>query len=307
MKYRSAVLIAAVVLSFTSSEVKTCPEDPVQNLPYQYDVRVEMVGLFATVLDHAGKLVTDLGRNDFLLYEDGKPQVISQFSREYIPLSILFLLDTSGSMDGEKLYNARKSIIQFIKHLNRDDEAMLMEFRAKPRVIRPFTRDFGKIEGDLNRLEGTGSTALYDAILSALDQMRSAKNRRRAVLLISDGINTYGKARLEDSIAGLKRHGIELFTIGIETDIPHELAEAMEDILNRLTQSAGGEAFIVNDARDLRRICAIISDQMHHQYSFGYYPPSTAQGEWRAIKLETKTRGLRVLASRTGYFAAGKN
>ncbi len=281
-----------------------------QDSPYRYDVKVELVALYATVFNRSGKLVTDLNRDDFILYDDGKPQAISQFSREYIPLSIVLLLDTSGSMDGQKLDYACKSLVQFLKSLNRGDEVMLMEFRNKPRVIRSFGENFGKIERDLKRLEGSGSTALYDAILAALDQIQSAHNRRRAVLLVSDGINTYGKARLEDTVVGLRKRGIELYAIGLETELPEEADDKIvtRSVLDKLTQSAGGESFIIGDPRDLRRICAMISDRMHNQYSFGYYPPETTEGEWRTIKLETKTRGYRVIASKAGYYAvAGKS
>ena len=278
-----------------------------QDLPYRYDVKVEMVALYATVLDRSGKLVTHLNQDDFVLYDDGKPQAISLFSREYIPMSIVLLLDTSGSMDGEKLDNARKSLLQFLKSLNRGDEVMLMEFRAKPRVVQPFSENFSNIERDLRQLEGNGSTALYDAILAALTQVKSAHNRRRAVLLVSDGMNTYGKARLEDTVAGLRQQGIELYAIGLETELPEEATDRLvtRTVLDRLTQSsAGGESFILSDSRDLKRICAMISDQMHNQYSFAYYPPKTMEGEWRTIRLETKIRGFRVIASKAGYYAS---
>ena len=309
MKHALVLLTGSVLLFSALSGVRGCLVSFGQNAPYQYNVEVELVGLFASVFDRSGKLVTDLNQNDFALYENGQPQVISQFSREYIPLSIVFLLDTSGSMDGEKLDNARKSLMHFLNHLNRRDEAMLMEFRSKPRVVEPFTRNFGQIGNDLKGMEGNGSTALYDAILAALDQMQSAHNRRRAVILISDGINTYGKARLEDTVVGLKRYGIELFTIGLETELPEEVQDKlmMRTVFNRLIQSAGGEAFIISDSKNLRRICTMISDQIHNQYSLGYYPPKTTAGEWREIKLETKIRGFRVIASKTGYFASGKD
>jgi len=181
-----------------------------------------------------------------------------------------------------------------------------MEFRGRPRVVSPFTSDFGKIEADLKKLDGYGSTALYDAILAALDQMETARNHRRAILLISDGINTYGKARLEDTIMELKRHGIELFTIGVETPVDESTPEdvIMRMVFDKLTRSAGGEVFIIDDSRNLRRICTTIADQMHSQYSLGYYPPKTVEGGWREIKVETRTRGYRVVASKTGYFAS---
>lgn len=124
-------------------------------------------------------------------------------------------------------------------------------------------------------------------------------------MLISDGINTYGKARLEDTVAGLRRHGVELFSIGLETELPEQAQDKlmMREVFAELTRSAGGEAFIIQDSRDLRRICAIISEQMHNQYSFGYYPPGEAEEGWRAIRIETKARGFRVIPSRTGYLA----
>jgi Ca-activated chloride channel family protein len=272
---------------------------------YRYNVKVEMVGLFATVLDRSGKLVTDLTRDDFVLYDEGRPQVITQFSREYIPLSVLILLDTSSSMDGEKLDDARRSLVHFLKRLHRGDEAMLIEFRNKPSITQPFTEKFFLIERYLKQLEGIGSTALYDAVLMALDQIKSAHNPRRTILLISDGINTYGRARLEDTVTGLRRHGVELFAIGLESGVPEELRGLLSTrwVLNKLTQSAGGESFIVSNPKELRRISSIISDQMHNQYSFGYYPPKTREGEWRNIRLETRIQGFTVVPSRTGYYA----
>jgi len=280
-----------------------------QTAQYLYDVKVEMVGLFATVLDRSGRLVTDLTRDDFILYDEGKPQVITQFSREYIPLSVLILLDTSSSMDGEKLDDARKSLVEFLKRLNRGDEAMLIEFRSRASVAQPFTEKFSLIERGLKQLEGNGSTALYDAVLMALDQIKSAHNSRQTILLISDGINTYGKAHLEDTVSGLRRHGVELFAIGLESGVPEELRGILSTrwVLNKLTQSAGGEFFVVSDSKNLRRISSIISDQMHNQYSFGYYPPTTREGEWRNIRLETRAQGFTVVPSRTGYYASSND
>jgi len=278
-----------------------------QDVRYHFAVKVELVGLFASVFDHSGKLVTGLDRDDFVLYDGGMPQVISRFSRDYIPLSVVILLDTSGSMgSGDKLANARKSLVYFMKRLNPGDEAMLLEFRHKPRIVLPFTGNFRKIERLMKDLDGNGSTALYDAIIAALGQAQLARNRRRAILLISDGINTYGKARLEDSVVSLRRHGVELFAIGLEAEPPeggHTKVDT-RSVLDILTRSAGGESYVVSDSKDLRKICHMISEQMHNQYSFGYYPPETREGEWRAVKLETKSRGLRVVASKTGYYAS---
>ncbi len=245
-----------------------------------------------------------LREDDFVIYEDGVPQKISQFSRDYVPLSIVILLDTSSSMSGRKLDNARRSLNEFLGRLNPGDEALLMTFRTRPTVLQPFTRDLSRIKRDLKKLDGRGSTALYDSILAALDLASSSHNRRRALLLLSDGINTYGRAQLTDTIERLRRQGAELFAIGLQTDLPEDLRyrDMTRAVLGELTRSAGGEAFMVENPRDLRIICRTISDRMHNQYSFGYYPSRSDSGNWRSIRVESKVRGLRVVSSKAGYY-----
>lgn len=300
MRDASRFLLALAVglsFSFTSGLSQTSN--------YRYGIRVEMVDLFASVYNRDGKLVKGLSRNDFVIYDDGVPQAITQFSHEYIPLSVLILLDTSGSMAGSKLDSARRSLNQFLKRLNRGDEAMLMTFQSRPHIAQPFTQDLEKIRNSLRRLEGNGSTALYDAVLQSLDVIRESHNPRRTLLLISDGINTFGRTALKDAVMTLRRSGVELYAIGIETDSPEEVQEraVTQAVLDQLTNSAGGEAFMITDASDLARICRSISDQMHNQYSLGYYPPKTKEGEWRSIRVVTKTPGLKVIPSKTGYFS----
>jgi VWFA-related protein len=271
---------------------------------FRYGVEVELVGLYATVQDRSGKLITGLDQKDFVIYDNGVPQPISQFSREYAPLSVSILLDTSSSMAGQKLEHARRSLEHFVGRLNRGDEAMLMTFRSRPRLISGFTQDLGAIKRSLKRLEGSGSTALYDAILATLEYSDRSANRRRALLLISDGMNTYGRAELAETVDRLRARGVELFAIGIESGLPEDDQERVvtRSVLDQLTRSAGGEAFMVAGTRQLGRVCAAIAERMRKQYSFGYYPPKSADGEWRTIRLETRVPGLRVVPSKMGYY-----
>ena len=276
---------------------------------YRIGVKVELVSLFATVQDRSGKLVTGLNRDDFVIYDNGVPQMISQFSREYIPLSVIILLDTSSSMDsGRKLDNAKKALVQFLRRLRAGDEAMLMTFRTRARVVQGFTQELAKLTHELNRLDANESTALYDAILSALREVQGARNRRRALLLISDGVNTYGKSQLREAISELRRAGVELFAIGLESGLPEDMKEKVitREVLDQLTRSAGGEAFVVSEPKNLARICATISDRMHNQYAFGYYPSRREDHQWRSIRLEAKIPGLKVTASKTGYYPAAE-
>jgi Ca-activated chloride channel family protein len=299
--FRFFWLLLFLPLTFAAQSGQRAGEE---NSSYRYGVEVDLVSLFATVHDSSGRLVTHLKEGDFILYDDGVRQNISQFSREYLPLSVLILLDTSGSMYGAKLENAKRSLVQFLRRLNRGDEAELIAFQTKPRILQGLTPDLELIRRKLKQLEGNGSTALYDTILYALDQARKSNNRRRALLLISDGINTYGKAQLKDTITQLRRQGVELFAIGMETDQPEEYLHRSitRAVLNSLTESAGGEAFIVREPKELGKVCAMISDRMHNQYTLAYYPPKTNDIRWRTIRVETRVPNLKVIPSKTGYY-----
>jgi VWFA-related protein len=295
---RAAAALLAVLVGTAWGQVRV-PE-------YRFGVQVDLVSVFATVSDRSGKLVTGLGSDDFVVYDNGVPQQISQFSRDYIPLSVVILLDCSSSMRGKKLDNARKALDQFLKRLRPRDEAMLVTFQIRPRLVQGFTEDFDRIRRALRHLDGNGSTALYDAILAAVEDSASARNRRRSLLVISDGINNYGRARLQETIERLRTSGLELFAIGLESNYPEDMEEraVTRAVLEALTRSAGGEAFVTSEAHDLGRICGAISDRMHNQYAFAYYPPPSSDGKWRTVRIEPRLPGLRIVASKTGYFPA---
>jgi VWFA-related protein len=269
-----------------------------------FRVEVEMVSVFATVQDRAGKLVTGLGSEDFILYDDGVAQKISQFSRDYVPLSVAILLDASSSMRGKKLENAKKALLHFLKRLRAGDEVMLITFQTRPTIVHRFTEDRGAIRRELKRLDGNGSTALYDSILAALDASAAATRRRRTLLLISDGINNYGRAQLQETVARLRESGVELFAIGLESTLPEEMEDraVTRSVLEHLTRSAGGEAFVIGPSSELEAVCARISDRMHNQYAFAYYPARSRSEAWHSLRLEARIPGLRVIASKTGYF-----
>jgi len=279
-----------------------CQEPP---YIYRFGVKVEMVSIFASVLDRAGRLVTGLNRNDFAVYDNGERQAVSQFSREYIPVSVVILLDTSSSMlSGKKLDNAKKALAQFLRRLHKGDEVLLMTFRTRPRVVVGFTQDLERLRREVRRVDGNGSTALYDALLASLEEIVKARNPRRTLLLITDGLNTYGRAQLQETVHRLQIAGVELFAIGLESNLPEDLQDktVTRSILEQLTKSAGGEAFALNDPRNLGSICGTISERIHNQYAFGYYPSPLLDSRWHAVRIETKVPGLRVVASKTGYY-----
>jgi VWFA-related protein len=271
---------------------------------FRFGIKVEMVTVFATVHDRRGKIVTGLGPDDFVVYDNDIPQPISQFSREYVPLSIVVLIDASASMAGKKLDTAKKSLVQFLRHLRRGDEAGLIAFDSRAVVLQDFTSDLDRVAETVRKLRGLGSTALYDAILSGLTKAEEARNRRQVLLLLSDGINTFGNAELNETIARLRRSAAELFAIGLE---PERQDAAMYEsssrpILDRLTGSAGGAAFVVSQTKELGNVCRQIADRIHSQYTLAYYPPPAADGRWRTVRIAARRPGLQVISSKTGYF-----
>jgi len=159
----------------------------------------------------------------FRLFEDGQEQVVKSCSSEDAPVSIGLVLDTSGSM-GDKLNLMKKAAIQFVRAANPADEYFLVEFQSSPQVVLPFTADTDQLIESIGQIEAGGSTALFDAVHLAVNEMRRANHPRKALLIVSDGMNNTAGTR------GGKRGGwyprsIFLFTRsifgnlnGMETD-----------------------------------------------------------------------------------------
>jgi VWFA-related protein len=152
---------------------------------------VELVNVTATVTDRNGRFVTGLQQSDFTVYEDGRPVDIAYFSAERVPLSLGIVLDTSGSMAGVKIQAARAALDRFLKTLlGPGDEVFLYRFDTTPRLVQGWTTEHERISEELARIRPDGATSLYDAIARTLPMVHSGRHRKKALLVISDGIDT---------------------------------------------------------------------------------------------------------------------
>lgn len=152
---------------------------------------VELVNVTATVTDRNGRFVTGLEESDFTVYEDGRAVEIAYFSAERVPLSLGIILDTSGSMAGAKIQAARAALDRFLKDLlGPGDEVFLYRFDTTPRLIQGWTTEHERISEALARIHPDGATSLYDAVARALPMVHSGRHRKKALLVISDGIDT---------------------------------------------------------------------------------------------------------------------
>src|SRR5678816_1764011 len=158
---------------------------------FRFKSGVEFVNVTATVTDGNGRFVPGLRRQDFTVYEDGQIQDVSHFSSDRVPVSLGIALDASGSMSPEKLDAARAAIERLIfKLLDQEDELFFVEFATRAEITQGWTTDRRLISDALKRVNAVGGTALYDAVAEALPTAQEGRNRKKALLVISDGNDT---------------------------------------------------------------------------------------------------------------------
>jgi len=271
----------------------------------------DLVLLSVAVQDSRGRLVPDLGRDDFQVFEDGVPQAITNFSRDVQPIALSLLIDTSASMD-RKLMTAQEAAVNFLRQLTPRDMAMVIDFDAQARIRQEFTSDLAALEAAIRSTRAGGPTALYNALYTAVNQLRviraeagpDAEIRRQAIVVLSDGEDT---ASLIDDVAVLdvlKRSEVIVYAIGLRAANVATRGEfsAAEAALRMMSRETGGRSYFVSEVDQLRGIYAEIADELTSQYTIGYVSTNTARtGAWRAVQVRVNARGA-TARTRTGYF-----
>jgi Ca-activated chloride channel family protein len=154
------------------------PNDP--GGAFRFKSGIELVNVNATVSDASGRFVSGLDRDDFIVYEDGQPQPVTHFSAERVPVSLGIVLDTSGSMDGEKIKAAQRALDRFLYELlDPADEIFLYRFGDHPVLVQGWTTDRQLLARALGRIATNGGTAMYDAVAAAVSLAATAQNRKR--------------------------------------------------------------------------------------------------------------------------------
>jgi Ca-activated chloride channel homolog len=265
---------------------------------------VDLVSVTATVIDKDGQLVTGLPREAFEIYEDGERQTIAQFTNERVPVSLAVLLDTSDSMYGQRLVDARAAVERFLFDLLDDlDEFTVVAFNHEPQPLTRWTQAPEIVSKAMAGLRPFGATALYDAVLTALPMMETRSRQRAAVLIISDGADTASDAGLREVRAALVRSDAFVYAIAIDPPAKRAINETVNvNALNELTGGSGGNTELVHATTDLIAATARIADELNSQYVIGYHTPRAMDGSYRSIRVRTLDKTLRVRARR-GYVA----
>lgn len=279
-------------------------------------VEVNLVLVPVTVTDPRGRLVSGLQKENFKVFENKKRQSIVSFSGEDVPASIGLVFDTSGSMR-DKIVKARSATKSFFETLNPDDEAFLLTFAGRPTLPRGFSSNFSQMQNSLFAETPKGRTALIDAVFLALDRMGSAGNPRRALLVVSDGIDNHSRYLMRDLMEVAVEADVQIYSIGIHDwlrnlDEPAERIEIRRGhhLLEDLSELTGGMHLVVKDFNNLKDVMHKIAIALHNQYVIGYHPPGAPlDGKWRKINVRLDPpRGLPPLNvyARRGYYGGGR-
>lgn len=184
---------------------------------FRFKSGVELINVTATVTDRSGRFASGLRQEDFIIYDDDNPVEITHFSAERTPVSLGIVLDTSGSMAGEKIESARSAIFNFLQALPDPlDEFFMYRFSADPDLVHDWTDNRDAISHSLGRVRPSGGTAMYDAVAEAVPMAQGGQNRKKALVVISDGNDTNSRLNVRDVQQLVRETEVLVYAVGID-------------------------------------------------------------------------------------------
>lgn len=293
--------------------VAQAPDVPRQQPQAAFRGGVDVVSLNVTVRNRSNKPLPDLNASDFAVFEDGRPQPLIEVSRRRLPLSLSFLVDSSGSM-ADKLDMAQAAASEFVRRLGPDDQAAVVSFASRVQVLQSFTSDQNSLEQAIHHVSAGGTTALFNAIYIALEDLERVKAstpedlRRQAIVVLSDGDDTASSLTFDDVLDLARRSHTSIYAIGIRQGIAPTSGRDSEGdfVMRHLAQDTGGTAFFPQEARELPRIYREVADELASQYLVAYTSTNAVHdGKWRNVSVRV-ARPDTVARTRPGYFAPSR-
>jgi Ca-activated chloride channel family protein len=272
-----------------------------------------MVLLSATVVDRKGRPIYDLAQNELQLFEEGRQQPIAHFTHANdVDAKVLLLVDISGSMDAEQ-YRSRTMLAaqEILLNLGPHDKVGLSAFDREYWPLLAFSTERAPIMKRLERLHPWGSTALHDALARAASQLAEQAEGRRAIVVLTDGVDTASELEIEQVIARSRALDVPIYAVAVVSPIDDPssslytgrdqptVASQAGPMLHRYAALSGGRAFTVSDIDGLRRAAAAISGELDNQYRVGYRPPD-GPGGYRRVEVRSTRKGV-VVRTRRGY------
>jgi Ca-activated chloride channel homolog len=272
----------------------------------------DLVLLDVTVVDQSNKPVMDLKQENFQVTEDKLPQKIEFFSKEQVPVSLVFAIDTSGSMR-PKLDTVIKASVNLVKESRKDDEMAVIEFKDQPELLEEFTGDTADVIDTLQSLVASRQTAMLDALYVGADYAsKEGKNRRKAIIIVTDGLDKDSYYKFNEVVEHLREADVQVYLIGFTTDLDGDSGlfrksdkNKAEGLLKKLADETGGRAFFPRELSETHSIAQQISTDLRTQYSIGYYPTNTKKdGAFHPIRVAVSAGDRHIVArSRNGRTA----
>jgi Ca-activated chloride channel family protein len=300
-----AFLLLIALPAWLQAQQPSPPKNPSDD-DYRISVNVDVVLLHATAQDRKGALVSGLGKGDFQIYEDGVLQPIKYFSHEDVPVTVGLVVDNSGSMSSKRA-DVIAAGLAFARSSNPQDQMFVVNFNEKVSFGLPenvaFTDQEPQLEVALSKLTPDGETALYDAVMTALDHLKKGNRDKKVLIVISDGGDNASKHKLAEIMASAGQPDAIIYTIGI---FDEQDGDRNPSVLKQLAKDTGGEAFLPQSSKEVVPICERIAHDIRNQYTLAYVPTNRKRdGAYRVIQVKATAPGNRHLSvrTRTGYFA----
>ncbi len=266
-------------------------------------IKTELVTVLVSVTDQKGNLVSNLSKEDFELSENNIAQEVFAVAKENTaPLRLVVLFDTSVSVK-PKIKFQQQAATKFFKSVLRPvDQAALLSFNHDVVIEKGFTSDTEALADAARSLKAKGSTALYDAIYLASQQLEKVSGRR-VIVIISDGANVISRTTLDTALKMAERADAVIYAIYTATRLEEFGVVAGDKELEKICERTGGEVFFPNNINDLDESFSRLAAVVRAQYALTFYPSNEQQGNYRALKVNVKKPDLKVKA-RKGYYAS---
>jgi Ca-activated chloride channel family protein len=285
------------------------PPTPADRQRPSFRSGIDIVSLNITVTDGSNHYVTDLGENEFSIFEDGVKQNLTFFSRRQQPIALSLLLDSSASME-QHLGTLQAAATNFVKKLKPNDIAQVIDFDSRVEIRQGFTGNQSDLASAIEQTNAGGSTSLHNAIYIALKELRKVKAvteedvRRQALIVFSDGEDTSSLVSFEEVLDLAKRSETAIYAIALRgSDVQAKGFREAEFVMRSLAQETGGRAFFPARIEDLSGVYAQIADELASQYTLGYSSGNQRRdGAWRRLVVQV-TRANITPRTKKGYYA----
>ena len=272
-----------------------------------FQVDANLVVLHATVADHQGRVVRDLPKDEFRVYEDGVPQKVTLFRHEDTPVAVGLVVDNSGSMR-RKLPEVVAAASAFARSSNAEDQMFVVNFNEHVSLGLPlnkaFVSDPDELHAAMLQIYARGQTALYDAVAAALVHIRESPLQKKVLIVLSDGGDNASARKFPEILSMVQRSDVVVYTVGLFDEYDRDRNPG---VLKQLAKASGGEAFFPSEVSDVTNVLQAVSRDIRNQYTIGYVPTNgKPDGTYRkvAVKLTGPHADRWIVRTRMGYFAA---